>query len=140
MPRGGPYKLEAERTRSSILDAVRAGCPPSVACGYGGIARSTWHEWKRRGEHHRADGVDSVYSRFVTDIEQAEAESIAQATFVLRSGMVTDWKAALEFLKRRCPHEWSDRVEVHRRHEGAQVRAELAPDRQREIALALLAD
>ena len=38
------------------------------------------------------------------------------------------------------PSDWSDRVEVHRKHEGKAVRAVLTPDERRDLAYALLAD
>jgi hypothetical protein len=50
------------------------------------------------------------------------------------------WKAAIDFLKRRYSSDWSDRVEVHRKHEGKAVRAVLTPDERRDLAYALLAD
>ena len=51
-----------------------------------------------------------------------------------------DTPAALEFLKRRCPQDWSDRVEIHSRRQAAELRAELSADEQKALAMALLVD
>jgi hypothetical protein len=124
-----------------MLDAVRAGCPFGVAAGYAGISRPTWHRYLAQGEHDLLEGVDSVHARLVVDLRRAEDEAVAQATFVIRRGMASDWKAAIEFLKRRYPGEWSDKVEVHqRRGEEQAAVAAMPPDEQRDVALALLAD
>jgi hypothetical protein len=43
-------------------------------------------------------------------------------------------------LKRRAPHDWSDRVEVHTRGEVAVMHQQLSPDEMRRIAEELLED
>jgi hypothetical protein len=49
-------------------------------------------------------------SAFATQLHQAEADARGRAEVILSNVGQTDWRAALEWLKRRYRSEWGDRV------------------------------
>lgn len=74
-----PSLIENEQTVQAILEAVRAGVPPSTAAIAAGVKESTYLEWmqRARGTHRRGGG-----QRFV---EFAEALRAAEAEFRRRA-------------------------------------------------------
>jgi hypothetical protein len=135
-----PSPIENPEVRSKLIDALRAGATRRDAALYAGVSEATFHRWMQRAEADDAEQVESTHTAFREQVQRAEAEARVQAVFVIRRAMLTEWRAALEYLKRRAPHDWSDRVEVHTRGEVAVMHQQLSPDEMRRIAEELLED
>jgi transposase len=99
-----PTKLDAEVT-DKIVSAIRAGNFARAAAEYAGIAESTFYDWLKRGQ----DG-DPGFSEFSEAVTRASAEAEVEAVAFIRKAMAEDWRAALEYLKRRHPEHWQDRA------------------------------
>ncbi len=76
-----------------------------VACG---IHQATFYEWKAKGEEDRKEGKTTKFSRFLDEVEHADA--VAQQRLVARVLKTGPWKAAMEILKRRWPKEFGDKT------------------------------
>ncbi len=86
-----------------IMDALAAGASRKTAAEYGGIDEVTLIRWMQRFEN------------FASAVIRAETQCEVSAIISLRQGwMAGDWRAGLEWLKRRRPKEWGDvtRVEI----------------------------
>ena len=86
--------------RAEVLKYVRAGMGRSLAAELAGFNRSSlWRLLERE-------------QAFATQLRQAEADARGRAEVVLFNAGSTDWRAALEWLKRRYRSEWGDRVSL----------------------------
>lgn len=97
-----PTKLTAA-VEKAILDALRVGATRTAAFEAAGVSRSKISVWMARFESFR----DAV--------TRAEADAEIRATITIRQAYdAGDWRAAVEWLKRRRPAEWSEtqRVEI----------------------------
>jgi hypothetical protein len=103
MARPGPKtKYTPERVKR-ITDALTAGMSRGGACAYAGIDQDTLSNWMKR------------YSEFSVAVIEAEAACEFRATLTIRQAFSNgDWKAALEWLKRRRSSDWGDvqRIEI----------------------------
>jgi len=98
-----PTKLTPE-LKEKIVEYVRLGNTVATAAKACRIQEETFYRWMRLG---RDDDPD--YRGFYEAIEQARAEAETCAVQALRMGFTEKdgWRAALEYLKRRNPKEWS---------------------------------
>lgn len=76
-----------------------------VACG---IHQATFYEWKAQGEDDRAAKKTTKFTRFLDDVEHADA--VAQQRLLAGVLHKAPWKAQLEILKRRWPKEFGDKT------------------------------
>src|SRR6187551_1185518 len=109
MARPTKYTPEVEKR---ITDALAGGASRRLAAEYGGIHEDTFQLWMRR------------YSDFSEAVTRAEAQCEMSAIMSLRAGWAQtgDWRAGLEWLKRRRPKEWGDVT----RHEIVNMVREMA--------------
>ena len=113
-PPGRPSKLDTT-TQQKFLDAVREGLPYSTACALAGIAETTLHNWRLKGEQD----PDSPYFEFLRSVKEAEAE--AEAANVKRIRSAADngqWQAAAWILERRHPDKWGRTDRQEQQHSG----------------------
>lgn len=118
MPAGRPTKY-SEELEKHICDRLRGGSSRKAAVESGGVDYQTFLNWM----HENSD--------FSTAVTRAEAE--AQIRYEMRLAKEAndpkgDWKAALEWLKRRRRDEWGDNVAIRADREAAALLAELFPD------------
>lgn len=107
-----------------VATLVRAGNRPIAAAGSVGVAQSTFYLWMRRGRRAEAleeDGHDvptkeRPFLEFMESVVRAEAESEVLAVTQIRSQWGRSANAAIAWLERRFPKEWS-RTE-RREHSG----------------------
>lgn len=93
-----PTKYNAER-HERVLAALRVGCTRAVAASAAHVDVDTLGRWARR------------YPELAADIRQAEAQAERLHTVALmRASQQGDWRASLEWLKRRRQADWGDRV------------------------------
>ncbi len=95
-----------------IMDALAAGGSRRLACEYAGIDQKTLENWMKR------------YSDFFDAVIRAESQCEMSAILSLRAGWAQtgDWRAGLEWLKRRRPKDWGDVT----RHEIVNMVREMA--------------
>lgn len=102
-----PSKLTPE-TQAAIVKALRIGATYDVAAQAAGVAYDTLREWIKKGE-----AGQSKYRQFSEALRAAEAECRLNYTAVIaKAANDGDWRAALEYLKRRDRTNWGDQVAV----------------------------
>lgn len=105
---GRPSKLTPE-AQAAIVDAVLHGCTYSDAAEAAGVDYQTFNNWMLTGK----DKKSGKYFEFFEAVNKANAECAKNFTRVIQSAAAKgDWKAALEWLKRRRRPEWGDNVDV----------------------------
>lgn len=94
-----PSKFNADREKR-ILEALSAGVSRKTAAEYAGIDQDTLIRWMQR------------YASFADAVIEAETKvEVSAVVSVRQAWMSGDWRAAIEWLKRRRHREWS---EIHR--------------------------
>jgi len=107
-------KLNSE-VQKKICDALRAGNTRRASAVYAGITHATFYNWINTGENPRIkkDGEsykeDKPFIDFFDAVTRAEAECEVYHVANLKRHADTDWRASVEWLKRRKPQEWSER-------------------------------
>lgn len=97
-----PSKYTPEREKR-ILEALSAGVSRKTAAEYAGVDPDTMLQWMRR------------YPGFSAAVIEAESKvEVSAVVSVRQAWMAGDWRAAIEWLKRRRSAEWSEthRVEI----------------------------
>lgn len=103
-----PSKLTPE-TQAVIVDAILHGATYQDAAESAGVWYNTFNEWMKRG----ADAKSGIYYEFNEAVTRANAECAKNMVRVIQSAAAKgDWKAALEWLKRRRRGEWGDNMDV----------------------------
>lgn len=100
-PCGEQWQAYYEQKRSDVLAALRAGSTRGNAARYARIAPQTLSNWITRDPD------------FELEVNKAEADCELRMVTTLRVAADNgDWRAALEWLRRRRPQEWgaSDRL------------------------------
>lgn len=87
----------------AILNDLRNGCTRKGAAEANAISRSELYLWMKR------------YRTFRTQVEEAEAVAERGMTEVVRrAASKGEWKAAIEWLKRRRRADWGDSIDVRK--------------------------
>ena len=84
-----------------LIECLREGMPRSQAAATAGLHYRAVLRW-----------MESVPS-FAAVVGEAETEPGRKALETFIAATKTDWKAALEFLKRRWPLEWGDKLTLN---------------------------
>ena len=114
---GRPTKLTQER-QDKIVTALRAGNYRVAAYGYAAISHQTFLNWMERGEAEsdhvkagkKARAKERIYLDFFDAVTRAEAAAEVEAVAMVRKAMPDDWRAAMEFLRRRHVDRWGKTV------------------------------
>ena len=99
MPRPTKYD-EAKAEKLSTL--LRGGCTKRDAAGSIGVSEDTLARWIRNN------------AVFAEQVRAAESLCAVKMTAKITAAAETDWKAALEWLKRRRRDEWGDNLNLSR--------------------------
>lgn len=103
-----PSKLTPE-SQAAIVDAILHGCTYKDAAEAAGVEYNTFNEWMKKG----AEAKSGAYHEFNEAVQVANAQCAANFTRVIQNAAAKgDWKASLEWLKRRRRGEWGDNVDV----------------------------
>ena len=88
-----------------IIAALRNGADRAAAVGYAGVPYGTVRSWISRGRSGH-----TPYDEFAAQVEAAEAEAAVRMAKVIFDAAHAehDYRAALEWLKRRRPEEWGE--------------------------------
>lgn len=100
----GPYKLDDE-IADKIYALLARGNRLDTAAAAVGIARSTLHEWLRKGRKE----PKGVYGVFVAKAEQAMALAEADAVNTVTIAGAAHWQARAWWLERKFPEQWGRR-------------------------------
>lgn len=95
---GRVSKLTQDR-RDGIVRDLKTGCTMKNAAEANGVSEATFHRWMQRNE-----GFASAIREACAVAERSHVRTVVKAS---AGG---DWRAALEWLKRRRPDDWGDRV------------------------------
>ena len=96
-----PTKYTEEKA-NQIATLLRAGCTRKDAAGSVGVNYTTFLSWLTR------------FPSFASLTESAESYAAVKMTTIVTKAADTDWKAALEWLKRRRRDEWGDNINLSR--------------------------
>jgi len=121
-PQARPTKC-VPRITSTIISAVRRGLSYKKAAQLGGIAPTTFFNWRRRAEAElsrvqqtkgaRIKKSEQPYVDFFEELEMANIQGeLALANRIYESAMAGDWRAAERILKMRHAEDWNDNAEL----------------------------
>ncbi len=117
-----------------VVSYLKQGYPQKTACG---LARVSLDQFKE------AFASDKEYQ---LDVLQAEAEAIQPQIDMLRQAAYEDYKAALEYLKKRDKENWADNqkielsIEQGRNELWEEIKRRLPAELFREILTYLVND
>jgi transposase-like protein len=101
--------MSAERVKS-ICEALQTGATRKAAAESNGITDRTLRAWMARGEEDEENEKKTVFSSFSSALRRSEAECELRWVSTINEAANTDWRAALQLLKRRYPESWGDRL------------------------------
>ena len=103
-----PSKLTPE-IHVKIVEAILYGASYKDAAESVGVVYDTFNNWMLAGK----EAKNGKFYEFFEAVSKANAECAVNFTRVLQTNAAKgDWKAALEWLKRRRPAEWGDSSRV----------------------------
>ena len=109
-----PSKLTPE-TSEKIASEILHGATFADACRVAGVAYDTFNGWMNAGK----EAPSGKFFEFYHKVMEADAQCGINMVRVIQSAAAKgDWKAALEWLKRRRRAEWGDNVEVTTNNEN----------------------
>ncbi len=103
-----PSKLTKE-TATKVINAIHQCCFVETAAAVAGVARSTLHEWLRRGEIDLKAGKRTIAAQLKKDFDAASATAELNLLTIVDKAAPNDWKAAAFKLERRWPDRWARR-------------------------------
>jgi len=104
---GRKTDLASPETRDAVLTALRTGLTDRAACAIARVGLSTFYEWIQRGEGRSSRPASDIYAQFVEDVVDARDQGAANCELTLAKAARRDWRAALAWLERRRPEDWS---------------------------------
>jgi hypothetical protein len=106
---GRPTKL-TPALQEKFVQAVREGQFFETACGLCGITYTAFREWMIRG----ANEPEGIYHEFMLAVQEAEADSEAEANKKWQKFFAEDYRAVRDWMDRRYGNRWSrkDRMEI----------------------------
>lgn len=111
-PTGRPTKLTPE-TQEAVCNLLKIGATRRDAALAAGVSEPVLYLWLQRGRSDREARRRTRFVEFLEAVERAEAEARLRFTATIaRAAQDGDWRAALEYLKRRDREHWGDSVDV----------------------------
>ena len=105
---GRPTKLTPE-AQAAIVKAIDIGATRKDAAEAAGVDYRTFLNWLERGEK----AGRGIYFQFFQAVTTAEAQVRINFTAVIaKAANGGDWRASVEYLKRRDKQHWGDNVDV----------------------------
>lgn len=102
MPMGRPTKYSLD-LQKRICDKLKRGCSRTAAVGTSGIDYVTFLSWMAN---------NSIFSNAVHDAESVAEELVTNRLFEEATNPNGDWRATVEFLKRRRNKDWGDQTKT----------------------------
>ena len=114
---GRPTKLTPE-TSAAIIRALAIGATYKDAAEAAGVDYTTFNNWMKRGEKAKS----GQYFKFFNLVRRTQAEARNHYLSVIaKAANDGDWRAALEYLKRRDRATWGDNVDVTSKGEPIRI-------------------
>jgi hypothetical protein len=111
---------------ATILKALSIGATYKDSAEAAGVDYASFNSWMKRGE---ADGAGKFY-KFFQAVRRTEAETrVKFVSVITKAASDGEWKAALEYLKRRDRANWGDSAAVE--HSGG-VRVVIVDETEKE--------
>jgi hypothetical protein len=103
-----PTKLN-EETKKAILDALAYGATYKDAAEAAGIDYDTFNNWMKSGKNAKSGELFEFFGA----VRRTEADArLKYLSTIAKAAKGGDWRAALEYLKRRDRPNWGDNVDV----------------------------
>ncbi len=113
-----PTKFSSE-VQDAIIKALSLGATYKDAAEAAGISYDTFNEWMKVGRSAKS----GKFYQFFKSVRRAEAMArLKYLSVIAEAAQNGDWRAALEFLKRRDRTNWGDNVDVTSGGERVPVR------------------
>lgn len=109
--------------QQAIIKALLVGNTRKAAAEFAGVHRDTLYEWIK---------TSPTFSDMVTRAE-ASAE-VGHVACLAKAAQAGDWRASIEFLKRRRRDDWGDHVNFDLDNEISRLLAQVAGGGQAETA------
>lgn len=106
------YTKFTEERRNLILEGLRNGLTRGWAAKKARISPDTLRLWTRQGEQDLADGKETDYSKFIDDMNVAQAELLESFTKDMASGDKHDKKWIITHLYAKDGYSDVQKVEV----------------------------
>ena len=103
-----------------ICDALRGGNTRRVAAILGGVSQTTFYNWMDWGDPEHENHKE-IYLIFLKAVTRAEAEAEQEHVRNIQLQGIGDWRASVEWLRRRKPKEWGDTSKVDITSDGKQI-------------------
>lgn len=131
---GRPCKLP--KVRNDVIRHLRAGATRRDAALLSGICPDSLRDWLAKGREDAEAGRKTPFSAFLQEVEQAEAEARQRLVVTIQRAALEfgDWRAALEFLKRRDREHWGDQSDAQSNNEPVRLVLEVVGGRESESA------
>jgi len=124
-----PCKLTPE-VQQIIVNAIGLGASYSDAAQAAGVSYETFNEWMKAG----ANAKSGKFLQFSEAVRKEEADAaLRHLTVINNAAAKGDWKASLEWLRRRRRQEWGDNVDVTSNGEKMETNVHIyIPDNKRD--------
>ena len=95
--------ISDETLMSRIAEKVKGGIPPETAAQVCGLRLHVFRAWMEKGKEEETGSYSDFYDRIST----ANAMNVETVTKRFKDATEFDWKAALSWLERVDPENWS---------------------------------
>ena len=103
-----PTKLN-KHTHKLIVDALLIGATRKDSAVAAGVDYTTFLNWMSKGRKAKS----GIFFEFYNACDQSEAQARLNYTQVIQQASISgEWRAALEYLKRRDRENWGDNMDV----------------------------
>lgn len=103
--------------QARICEALKAGNTRRASALFGGVSESTFYRWMQEGEA----ATRGAKREFWEAVTHAEAVCEVGYVAVIKKHSADDWRAAIEWLKRRRPEDWSETMRQDITSKGKEV-------------------
>ena|ERR1700678_861094 len=124
-PRGSAPLLTS-KFLAAFLKHVSQGIPIQTISEMMGVSKSTIYDWRQKGAEDLAAGRDTLYANFSDGLTRGLACVRGEMAAQIFKASKTEWRAALAYLERRDPDQWSQKRALE--HSG-EIAVDSAADR-----------
>jgi transposase len=107
-PRGSAPLL-TPKFLAAFLKHVSRGIPIQTISEMMGVSKSTIYDWRQKGAEDLAAGRDTLYGNFSDGLTRGLASVRGEMVAQIVKAARTEWRAALAYLERRDPDQWSQK-------------------------------
>ena len=102
----GKYKVKLTEELTALVCAdILLGMTVIRACARANVSEWTWRRWRKHGQDAGED-EENIYTRFLMDVEQAEAQLQHNLLIQVNEAKAGTWQKYMTILERRFPTEF----------------------------------